>query len=171
MLEPTDAARVTALWLARIAREAGGLCLEPTDTARVTGPWLARIATGRRSCGAPGCAARVTGPWLARISAGRRRSAGLAAARMCLRPSALTWAVGKRGRQSRDAQRQSEATFTLYAGRFFARLDAGSVGALRGRGAGKKRAAVKGRAAAKRSDVYPLRRILFCETGSGQRWE
>ena len=32
-------------------------------------------------------------------------------------------------------------------------------------GGGKKRTAVKGRAAAKRSDVYPLRRLLFCETG------
>ena len=31
----------------------------------------------------------------------------------------------------------------------------------------KKTGAVKGRAAAKRSDVYPLLRILFCETGSG----
>ena len=29
----------------------------------------------------------------------------------------------------------------------------------------KRRAAVKGRGAAKRSDVYPLRRTLFCETG------
>ena len=33
----------------------------------------------------------------------------------------------------------------------------------------KRRAAVKGRGAAKRSDVYPLRRPLFCETGRGQR--
>ena len=31
----------------------------------------------------------------------------------------------------------------------------------------KRREAVKGRAAAKRSDVYPLRRTLFCETGRG----
>ena len=35
----------------------------------------------------------------------------------------------------------------------------------------KRRAAVKGRVAAKRSDVYPLRRTLFCETGRRQRWE
>ena len=38
-------------------------------------------------------------------------------------------------------------------------------------GGGKKERAVKGREAAKRSAVYPLRRMLFCETGSGQRWE
>ena len=35
----------------------------------------------------------------------------------------------------------------------------------------KRREAVKGRVAAKRSDVYPLRRPLFCETGRGQRSE
>ena len=35
----------------------------------------------------------------------------------------------------------------------------------------KSRGAVKGRAAAKRSDVYPLRRPLFCQTGRGQRSE
>ena len=35
----------------------------------------------------------------------------------------------------------------------------------------KRRGAVKGRAAAKRSDVYPLRRPLFCQTGRGQRSE
>ena len=34
----------------------------------------------------------------------------------------------KEGRQSRDAQRQSEATFTLYAGFFFARLEARTRG-------------------------------------------
>ena len=38
-------------------------------------------------------------------------------------------------------------------------------------GGGKKRTAVKGREAAERSAVYPLRRRLFCETGRGQRWE
>ena len=121
--------------------------MEPTDAARVTGPWLARIA---REAGAafwsPGKSdiARVTGPWLARIADGRRSLAGLAAVRMCLRPSALTGAVGKRGRQSRDAQRRSAAQFTLYAGCFFARLEALASGLMwwggdRGRNARDRR--------------------------------
>ena len=46
----------------------------------------------------------------------------------------------KEGRQSRDAERQSEATFTLYAGFFFARLDAGSVGRERQRAQAPTRA-------------------------------
>ena len=34
----------------------------------------------------------------------------------------------------------------------------------------KRRGAVKGRVAAKRSDVYPLRRPLFCQTGRAEWW-
>ena len=44
--------------------------------------------------------------------------------------SPSTWAVGKRAQQSRATKWQSEATFTLYAGSFFARLDALSVEGL-----------------------------------------
>ena len=80
-MEPTDAAKVTGPWRARLAREAGGLWPEPTGPAKVPGLWLARLAAGRRACGAPGFAANVPGS-LARISAEGRRSAGLAAVRM-----------------------------------------------------------------------------------------
>ena len=73
----------------------------------------------------------------------------------------------------------------LWSPRFRRKRDRALAGANCGRGAalrlgrglasigaaGKRRAAVKGRAAAKRSDVYPLRRTLFCQTGRRQRSE
>ena len=64
---------MTALWLARLAREAGGLWPEPTDRARVTGPWRARrAAEGRRSgwAGASGEQGLMCWP-LAGLRAGR----------------------------------------------------------------------------------------------------
>ena len=49
---------------------------------------------------------------------------------MRLRPSALTGARGKRGRQSRDAERRTEGTFTLYAGPFLRDWKRAAVGLL-----------------------------------------
>ena len=158
---------MTGPWLARIAREAGGLWPEPTDRARVTGPWLAGASqrTEQELLARPGrrALAGANGPsksdralagatcgrqallWSPRFR--RKRARALAGAN-CGRGAALRLGLGlasiglteKRRGQSRAAQRQSAATFTLYSGFFFARLEADSVGRERQRAQAPTRA-------------------------------
>ena len=139
-MEPTDAARVTALWRARLAREAGGL-VEPSASAKVTGPGLARLAagaalvlaSGEEGLGCSPLAGLRAERGATRALAGRLwHKPGLSGGALILRPGPGRWEKedGSQGTRSGEATAQ----FTLYVGGFFARVDADSVGALRGRG-------------------------------------
>ena len=83
------------------------------------------------------------GPWVVAscLVCGRAKDAqGLDWTALAHRPGLLPRRGKKEGRQSRDATRQSVATFTLYSGFFFARLEADSVGRERQRAQAPTRA-------------------------------